>query len=62
MSYTLVFSFLGVKPEQAMIYAGTKPALVSTLQLTKVWEVQDKDSLNEEWLVSVPKILYTFCL
>eukprot|EP00048_Salpingoeca_helianthica_P022314 m.17569 g.17569 ORF g.17569 m.17569 type:complete len:142 (-) comp7160_c0_seq1:41-466(-) len=55
VSYPLLFIAYcpsGVKPEQNMIYAGTKPALVSAVQATKVFEMQNAEDMTEEWLVT----------
>ncbi|KAG7272734.1 hypothetical protein CRUP_031058 [Coryphaenoides rupestris] len=53
VSYPLCFIFsspCGGKPEQQMMYAGSKNKLVKTLQLTKVFEVRTTEDLTEEWL------------
>ena len=43
---------VGVKPELSMIYAGTKPALVEALHITKVFDVRETEEMTEEWLKS----------
>eukprot|EP00051_Salpingoeca_urceolata_P016159 m.213285 g.213285 ORF g.213285 m.213285 type:complete len:143 (+) comp18603_c2_seq1:3005-3433(+) len=55
MSYPLVFVYYcppGVKPQQNMIYAGTKPSVVQALEITKVFEIRDVEDMTEEWLHS----------
>ncbi|XP_078589663.1 glia maturation factor gamma-like isoform X1 [Branchiostoma floridae x Branchiostoma japonicum] len=52
-SFPLVFIFIspaGCKPELQMMYAGTKTALVTEAQMTKVFEVRNVDELTDEWL------------
>ncbi|TKS80870.1 Glia maturation factor gamma [Collichthys lucidus] len=41
---------VGCKPEQQMMYAGSKNQLVQTAELTKVFETRNADDLTEEWL------------
>ncbi|KAJ8280681.1 hypothetical protein GJAV_G00057710 [Gymnothorax javanicus] len=53
VSYPLCFIFcspVGCKPEQQMMYAGSKNRLVQTAELTKVFETRNADDLSEEWL------------
>ncbi|KAM9035319.1 glia maturation factor gamma isoform 1-T1 [Sarcophilus harrisii] len=53
LSYPLCFIFsspLGCKPEQQMMYAGSKNRLVQTAELTKVFEIRTTDDLTETWL------------
>ncbi|KAM8921258.1 glia maturation factor beta [Pelodytes ibericus] len=53
VSYPLCFIFsspVGCKPEQQMMYAGSKNKLVQTAQLTKVFEIRNTEDLTEEWL------------
>eukprot|EP00128_Syssomonas_multiformis_P014755 Colp12_sorted_trinity150504_noHs@30791 len=53
VSFPLMFFFYspaGAKTELKMMYAGSKTTLVSKLNMTKVFEVQDKDDLDEDWL------------
>ncbi|CAL8274328.1 unnamed protein product [Merluccius merluccius] len=53
VSYPLCFIFSSpcdCKPEQQMMYAGSKNKLVKTLNLTKVFEVRTTEELTEEWL------------
>ncbi|RXN02436.1 glia maturation factor gamma-like protein [Labeo rohita] len=67
VSYPLCFIFsspVGCKPEQQMMYAGSKNRLVQSADLTKVggraqalvfvtcyiFEVRNPDDLTEEWL------------
>uniref|UniRef100_A0AAY5K335 Glia maturation factor n=1 Tax=Esox lucius TaxID=8010 RepID=A0AAY5K335_ESOLU len=53
VSYPLCFIFsspVGCKPEQQMMYAGSKNKLVQTVQLTKVFEIRNTEDLTEEWL------------
>ncbi|XP_012691642.1 glia maturation factor gamma [Clupea harengus] len=55
VSYPLCFIFsspVGCKPEQQMMYAGSKNRLVQTAELTKVFETRNADDLTEEWLKS----------
>ncbi|KAM7321622.1 hypothetical protein ACRRTK_019714 [Alexandromys fortis] len=40
----------GCKPEQQMMYAGSKNKLVQTAELTKVFEIRNTEDLTEEWL------------
>ncbi|KAJ8414679.1 hypothetical protein AAFF_G00038810 [Aldrovandia affinis] len=53
VSYPLCFIFsspVGCKPEQQMMYAGSKNRLVQTAELTKVFETRNAEDLSEEWL------------
>ncbi|KAL2096703.1 hypothetical protein ACEWY4_008851 [Coilia grayii] len=53
VSFPLCFIFsspVGCKPEQQMMYAGSKNRLVQTAELTKVFETRNADDLTEEWL------------
>uniref|UniRef100_A0A668AAQ6 Glia maturation factor n=1 Tax=Myripristis murdjan TaxID=586833 RepID=A0A668AAQ6_9TELE len=53
ISYPLCFIFsspVGCKPEQQMMYAGSKNKLVQTVNLTKVFEIRNTEDLTEEWL------------
>uniref|UniRef100_A0A3Q3N574 Glia maturation factor n=1 Tax=Labrus bergylta TaxID=56723 RepID=A0A3Q3N574_9LABR len=53
VSYPLCFIYsspMGCKPEQQMMYAGSKNQLVQAAQLTKVFETRSADELSEEWL------------
>ncbi|XP_036599222.1 glia maturation factor gamma isoform X1 [Trichosurus vulpecula] len=53
ISYPLCFIFsspVGCKPEQQMMYAGSKNRLVQTAELTKVFEIRTTDDLTEAWL------------
>ncbi|KAJ0063223.1 hypothetical protein NL108_014078, partial [Boleophthalmus pectinirostris] len=55
VSYPLCFIFsspVGCKPEQQMMYAGSKNELVRAGQLTKasVFEIRNTEDLTEEWL------------
>uniref|UniRef100_A0A665TRW2 Glia maturation factor n=1 Tax=Echeneis naucrates TaxID=173247 RepID=A0A665TRW2_ECHNA len=55
VSYPLCFIFsspMGCKPEQQMMYAGSKNRLVQAAELTKVFETRNADDLTEEWLKS----------
>ncbi|KAM9442589.1 glia maturation factor gamma-like isoform 1-T1 [Salvelinus alpinus] len=55
VSYPLCFIFsspVGCKPEQQMMYAGSKNQLVSAAELTKVFETRNIDDLSEEWLIN----------
>ncbi|XP_065427235.1 glia maturation factor gamma isoform X4 [Chrysemys picta bellii] len=38
------------KPEQQMMYAGSKNRLVQAAELTKVFEIRTTEDLTEEWL------------
>lgn len=54
VSYPLCFIFCspsGCKPDQQMMYAGSKTALVKESGLTKVFEVRGTEELSEEWLL-----------
>ncbi|XP_054894018.1 glia maturation factor beta [Poeciliopsis prolifica] len=53
VSYPLCFIFsspVGCKPEQQMMYAGSKNKLVQTVQLTKAFEIRNTEDLTEDWL------------
>ncbi|XP_072287833.1 glia maturation factor gamma isoform X1 [Pyxicephalus adspersus] len=53
ISYPLCMIFsspVGCKPEQQMMYAGSKNRLVQTAELTKVFEIRNTSDLTEEWL------------
>ncbi|XP_029474865.1 glia maturation factor gamma isoform X2 [Rhinatrema bivittatum] len=53
ISFPLCFIFsspVGCKPEQQMMYAGSKNRLVQTAELTKVFEIRNTEDLTEEWL------------
>ncbi|XP_033880977.1 glia maturation factor beta-like [Acipenser ruthenus] len=53
VSYPLCFIFsspVGCKPEQQMMYAGSKNRLVQAAELTKVFEIRNTDDLTEDWL------------
>lgn len=53
VSYPLCFIFsspVGCKPEQQMMYAGSKNDLVKKGELTKVFEIRNTEDLTEEWL------------
>ncbi|XP_075049750.1 glia maturation factor beta [Mixophyes fleayi] len=53
VSYPLCFIFsspVGCKPEQQMMYAGSKNKLVQKAELTKVFEIRNTEDLTEEWL------------
>ncbi|XP_057716244.1 glia maturation factor beta [Corythoichthys intestinalis] len=53
VSYPLCFIFsspVGCKPEQQMMYAGSKNKLVTTTEMTKVFEIRNTEDLTEEWL------------
>eukprot|EP00911_Craspedida_sp_UC1_P002191 UC1_evm2s1677 len=41
----------GVKPEQNMVYAGTKPALVQASGITKIFEMRVAEEITDEWLL-----------
>ncbi|TSK67179.1 Glia maturation factor gamma [Bagarius yarrelli] len=43
-------AILSCKPEQQMMYAGSKNRLVQSAELTKVFEIRNADDLSEEWL------------
>ncbi|XP_064601831.1 glia maturation factor gamma-like [Liolophura sinensis] len=54
VSYPLAFIFVspaGCKPEQQMMYAGSKTQLVTDLKATKVFELRSSDEFTEEWLI-----------
>ncbi|KAI3367148.1 hypothetical protein L3Q82_008207 [Scortum barcoo] len=53
VSYPLCFIFsspVGCRPEQQMMYAGSKNKLVQTAELSKVFEIRNTEDLTEEWL------------
>ncbi|XP_020642660.3 glia maturation factor gamma isoform X2 [Pogona vitticeps] len=53
ISYPLCFIFsspVGCKPEQQMMYAGSKNRLVQAAELTKVFEIRSTEDLTEQWL------------
>ncbi|KAK9394248.1 glia maturation factor gamma [Crotalus adamanteus] len=53
VSYPLCFIFsspAGCKPEQQMMYAGSKNRLVQAAELTKVFEIRSTEELTEQWL------------
>ncbi|XP_075964726.1 glia maturation factor beta isoform X2 [Anarhichas minor] len=53
VSYPLCFIFsspVGCKPEQQMMYAGSKTQLVQTVGMSKVFEIRNTEDLTEEWL------------
>ncbi|XP_061700258.1 glia maturation factor beta [Syngnathoides biaculeatus] len=53
VSYPLCFIFsspVGCRPEQQMMYAGSKNKLVHTAEMTKVFEIRNTEDLTEEWL------------
>ncbi|XP_014679642.1 PREDICTED: glia maturation factor beta-like isoform X2 [Priapulus caudatus] len=53
VAYPMCFIFIspsGCKPELMMMYAGTRTAIVSEAQLTKVFELRSVEELTEEWL------------
>uniref|UniRef100_A0A8C8RL91 Glia maturation factor n=1 Tax=Pelusios castaneus TaxID=367368 RepID=A0A8C8RL91_9SAUR len=53
ISYPLCFIFsspAGCKPEQQMMYAGSKNRLVQAAELTKVFEIRTTEDLTEDWL------------
>uniref|UniRef100_UPI001EAF7EDC glia maturation factor gamma-like n=1 Tax=Oncorhynchus gorbuscha TaxID=8017 RepID=UPI001EAF7EDC len=62
VSYPLCFIFsspVGCKPEQQMMYAGSKNQLVSAAELKgqdyflfQVFETRNIDDLSEEWLIN----------
>ncbi|KAM9842109.1 glia maturation factor beta [Aulostomus maculatus] len=55
VSYPLCLIFVspcGCKPEQHMMYAGSKIKLEQTIGLTKVFEVRNTEDISEEWLKS----------
>ena len=55
LSYPMCFIFSspnGCKPEMAMMYAGTKLALVNKVGLQHVFEVRELEELTEEWLTA----------
>ncbi|XP_039623961.1 glia maturation factor gamma [Polypterus senegalus] len=53
VSFPLCFIFsspVGCKPEQQMMYAGSKNRLVQAAELTKVFEIRTTEDLTEDWL------------
>uniref|UniRef100_A0A8C5QID2 Glia maturation factor n=1 Tax=Leptobrachium leishanense TaxID=445787 RepID=A0A8C5QID2_9ANUR len=53
ISYPLCMIFsspFGCKPEQQMMYAGSKNRLVQVTELTKVFEIRNTSELTEDWL------------
>ncbi|XP_028321377.1 glia maturation factor gamma [Gouania willdenowi] len=53
VSYPFCFIFsspIGCKPEQQMMYAGSKNRLVQAAELTKVFETRNTEELTEDWL------------
>ncbi|XP_068173422.1 glia maturation factor gamma [Antennarius striatus] len=53
VSYPLCLIFSspeGCKPEQQIMYAGSKTQLVQTAKLTKVFDTRHAEELTEEWL------------
>ncbi|EGD74998.1 GMFB protein [Salpingoeca rosetta] len=40
----------GVKPDQNMLYASTKTAVVNEINITKVFEVRSAEEMTEEWM------------
>ncbi|XP_069773081.1 glia maturation factor beta isoform X1 [Narcine bancroftii] len=53
ISYPLCFIFFspcGCKPEQQMMYAGSKIGLVDVAEFTKVFEIRNTEDFTEEWL------------
>ncbi|XP_054469495.1 glia maturation factor beta [Anoplopoma fimbria] len=53
ISYPLCFIFsspVGCRPEQQMMYAGSKNQLVQTVGMSKVFEIRNTEDLTEEWL------------
>ncbi|XP_028856980.1 glia maturation factor gamma isoform X2 [Denticeps clupeoides] len=53
VSYPLCFIFsspVGCRPEQQMMYAGSKNHLVQAAELTKVFETRNPEDLSEAWL------------
>ncbi|PIO33329.1 hypothetical protein AB205_0170810 [Aquarana catesbeiana] len=53
VSYPLCMIFsspVGCKPEQQMMYAGSKNRLVQIAELTKVFEIRNTSDFTEEWL------------
>ncbi|XP_078351899.1 glia maturation factor gamma-like isoform X2 [Oculina patagonica] len=54
VSYPLCFIFIspqGCKPEQQMMYSGSKLNLVQELDATKVFELRSVEEMTEEWLI-----------
>lgn len=59
VSNPLVFIFIspqGCKPEQQMMYSGSKNALVRELGATKILELRSVEELTEEWLLEKLKL------
>ncbi|KAG0352141.1 glia maturation factor gamma-like protein [Gamsiella multidivaricata] len=55
LSYPLVFLYYspaGVKPELNMLYASAKTHFQNKVGLGKVFDVQDAETLSEDWLRS----------
>ncbi|KAM8917038.1 glia maturation factor beta [Spinachia spinachia] len=53
ISYPLCFIFsspAGCRPDQQMMYAGSKNKLVQTVGMSKVFEIRNTEDLTEEWL------------
>ncbi|XP_053123164.1 glia maturation factor gamma isoform X3 [Hemicordylus capensis] len=53
ISYPFCFIFsspVGCKPEQQMMYAGSKNRLVQAAELTKVFEIRSTEDMTEQWL------------
>ncbi|XP_040055221.1 glia maturation factor beta [Gasterosteus aculeatus] len=53
ISYPLCFIFsspVGCRPDQQMMYAGSKNKLVQTVGMSKVFEIRNTEDLTEEWL------------
>ncbi|KAF9343996.1 hypothetical protein BGX26_004941 [Mortierella sp. AD094] len=56
LSYPLVFLYYapsGVKPELNMLYASAKTYFQNKVGLGKVFDVQDADTLTEDWMRSM---------
>ncbi|KAF6017435.1 GMFG [Bugula neritina] len=61
ISYPLCFVYIspeGCKPEQHMMYAGSKTELVKETGMTKVFELRSLEELTDEWLIASIKKLY----
>ncbi|KAF8967394.1 hypothetical protein BGZ46_000186 [Entomortierella lignicola] len=55
LSYPLVFLYYspsGVKPELNMLYASAKTYFQNKVSLGKVFDIQDSETLTEEWMRS----------
>lgn len=53
VSFPLCFIFCspsGCKPEQQMMYAGSKNLTVQATEISKVFETRNAEDLTEEWL------------